>query len=383
MPGSRTQDRVENFELFFDLVYVFTLLQITRTIAADGSLTGIVHGTVVLLLVWWVWVVFTSMANLGLPESERRDWRPLIFTVAMGLVLLMALSVPEAFWRDSKLFAYSYFALALLGMGGQLWVTRTDPAAFRAIRRMWVVGMILPGVLVISTFVTDATVSVILIVVGIGTALIAPFAAGTADLPISTSHLAERYSLFILITLGESIISIGEGATRSPMSWLLVASVLVAFALVVILWRHYVVAVLQPGERALSQIQGPRQAAYARYGYTFIHLAMVWGIVLAAVAIKTAMVDLTSPLDDLLEAGLAFGVLVFLAATTVFARITGEPLRPRMLIPLGLLSILVFVGPHLATPILLVAVMLVAALGIDPRALGLRRPDASQSAASQ
>lgn len=383
MASTQTQDRVEYFELFFDLVYVFTLIQITRTIAADGTLTGIVHGTVVLLIVWWVWVVFTSMANLGLPKSERRDWRPLIFAVAMGLVMLMALSVPQAFWADSKLFAFSYLGLALLGMGGQLWVIRYNHAARRGLLRMWIVAMILPATLVVTSFIPDATVSVILIAVGLVTALIAPFCANTSALPMSTSHLAERYSLFMLITLGESIISIGEGATKSAISWLLIGSVVVALALVVILWRHYVVAVLYPGERALSQLSGPRQAAYARYGYTFAHLAMVWGVVLAAVAIKTAMVDLTSPIGDLLEAGLAVGVLVFLAATTVFSRLTGERLRARVLIPLALLAVLAVVGPQFPTALLLVAVTVVAALGIDPRALGLRPPEHRQPSTAE
>lgn len=373
MPGTRTQDRVETYELFFDLVYVFALIQITRTIAADGSLTGIVHGTVVLLIVWWVWVVFTTMANMGLPESDRRDWRPLIFTAAMGLVLLMALSIPEAFWKDSKLFAYSYLGLALLGAGGQLWVTRHNPIASRALRRLWAVAFILPALVVISSYIPNTTLSVVLIAIGLFSAVVAPFAAGSGTTPLTTSHLAERYSLFMLITLGESIISIGEGATRSALSWLLIACVLIAFALVVILWRHYVVAVLQPGQKALNHLTGVRQATYARYGYTFTHLPMVWGVVIAAVVMKSVMADVTAPLDELLGAGLALGVLVFLSATTVFSWLSGEPLKARTLVPLVLLAILAAVGWQLPTVALIVAVTATAALGIDPRALGVRR----------
>ena len=66
-------EKVQYFELFFDLVYVFTLIQITRTIVDDGTLEGIVHGLFVLVLVWWVWVAFTSMANVGLPAQAPRD----------------------------------------------------------------------------------------------------------------------------------------------------------------------------------------------------------------------------------------------------------------------------------------------------------------------
>ena len=98
-------EKVQYFELFFDLVYVFTLIQITRTIVDDGTLEGIVHGLFVLVLVWWVWVAFTSMANVGLPAQDTRDWRKPLFAVAMAILLLVALSIPRAFWDNSKLFA--------------------------------------------------------------------------------------------------------------------------------------------------------------------------------------------------------------------------------------------------------------------------------------
>jgi low temperature requirement protein LtrA len=382
VPGTRTQDRVEPFELFFDLVFVFILIQITRTIVEDNSITGIVHGTVVLILVWWVWVAFTSMANMGLPESDTRDWRPLIFAAAMGLLLLMALSIPQAFWANSQLFAYSYLGLALLAAGGQFLVARHDSVAIRALRRMWMVSLILPVLIVITSYVEDETLSVALIAVGIVTAVIAPFMAGGDNLPVSTSHLAERYSLFILITLGESIISIGEGASRATMSPLLIACVLIALALVVILWRHYTVTVLQPGERALNVLHGRRLTALERYGYTFAHLAMVWGVIMIAVAIKSAMIDLTTPLNDLLEAGLAAGALVFLATTVIFSRLAAQPLRRMTLAPLALLAVLTVLGPQLPTAILLVAVTLAAALGIDPRAIGFRQADLPSTSSS-
>ncbi len=373
MPDTRTQDRVAPFELFFDLVFVFILIQITRTIVDDGSLTGILHGTLVLALVWWVWVAFTSMANMGLPESDPRDWRPLIFAMAMGLLLLMALSIPEAFWANSKLFAYSYLGLALLAAGGQFWVTRHNSAAVRALSRMWMVSIILPVLIVITSYIDDETVSVIVILVGLATAVIAPFMAGALDLPMSTTHLAERYSLFMLITLGESIISIGEGASKAPMSPLLIACVLIALVLVVLLWRHYTVTVLQAGERALERLHGARLTSFVRYGYTFAHLAMVWGIVMIAVAIKSALIDLTTPLEDLLEAGLAAGALVFLSTTVAFSRLAAQRVRRMTLVPVLLLAVLTVIGPQLPTAILLIAVTLAAALGIDPRAIGLSR----------
>jgi low temperature requirement protein LtrA len=372
VPRLRPQNRVEYFELFFDLVFVFTLLQISRTVTSDGTIVGIVHGTVDLILLWWVWVAFTSLANMGLDSDERRDLRPVVFAVAMGLVLLMALAIPEAFWSDSKLFAYSYLGLALLAMGCGMWILRRHHDLTRAMGRMWLLGMVLPILVVVTSYVPNQTVSVVLIAIGICSSIAVPFAAGSA-MPISTSHLSERYSLFILITLGESIISIGEGAMTADFSPLLVACVLIALALVVILWRHYYVSVLQPGESALHRLHGPQLTAFARYGYTFGHLFMVWGVLLIAVAIKASLVDLTTPLNDVLEAGLPAGALVFLATTVAFSRLAGAAVRPLTVVSLVLLAILLLLGPQMQTAVLLVAVTIAAALGIDVRALGMRK----------
>lgn len=374
MSGVRPQKRVEYFELFFDLVYVFTFIRITGAITEDGSLLGILRGTVVLALVWWVWVAFTAMANMGLAKQARFDWRPLVFIVAMGLVLLMALAVPEAFWAGGKLFAFSYLGLALVAMVGQFGVSRYNPVALRGLARMWPVSLVLPVIVVITSYIQDTTLSVILLAIGFATALAAPFAAGSGNLPITTSHLAERYSLFMLIVLGESIISIGEGATKAPLSSLLIVCVLLGLALVVVLWRQYMVAVLYPGERALESLQEPTLTAMVRYGYTFAHFAMVWGVVMIAVAVKSALIDIATPLDDLLEAGLAAGTLVFIAATTIFSTLAGGRTRVLTLVSLGLLAVLIIVGPQLPTALLLVAVTVAAAVGIDPRAIALREP---------
>lgn len=382
MPALRPQTKVEYFELFFDLVFVFTLLQISRTITSDGTVVGIVHGTVDLILLWWVWVAFTALANMGLHSSERRDIRPIIFAVAMGLVLLMALTIPEAFWSDSKLFAYSYLGLALLAMGGGMWVLRHNHDLTRALKRMGILALVLPVLVVVTSYVPGPTISIALIAIGICSAIAVPFAAGSV-MPISTEHLAERYSLFILITLGESIISIGDGAVKAELSPLLIACVLVALALVVILWRHYYVSVLQPGESALHRLRGRDLASFVRYGYTFAHLFMVWGVLLIAVAIKASMVDLTTSLNDWLEAGLASGALVFLATTAVFTRLARGAVRPMLVVSLVALVVLVVLGPQLPTAALLVAVTLAAAIGIDIRSIGLRQTNRDLPASAE
>lgn len=364
--------------MFFDLVYVFTLIQITRDIAADGDVIGIAHGTVVLVLVWWVWVSFTSLANMGLPPGTPRDWRPLIFAAGMGLLLLIALSIPAAFWDNSLLFAYSYLGLALLALGGQLWVTRSDPEQHRVVRRAAAISMALPLSLVVSAYVSNETASLAIIVVGLGAAILAPISSGYDAWRINPDHLAERYGLFMLITLGEFIISIGEGATKATMSPLLIAMVLVSLLLVIILWRHYYVQVLLTGETRLHELHGRQLVRFARYGYSFLHLAMVLGIVLAAVALKSAMVDLTTPLDDLLEALLPLGVAIFLTATAVYSALARGSVSRLTLAAVVILAALTVVGPRLPTAVLIVMVTVVAMVCLDPRTIGRRTSDATK-----
>lgn len=366
--------KVQYFELFFDLVYVFTLIQITRTMVEAGTLNGIIHGLVVLVLVWWVWVAFTSMANVGMPSQYSRDWRQPLFAVAMALLLLVALSIPQAFWDNSKLFAFSYLALAALALGGQYAVARFDPPMRQATLRLIPFAAMLPIALVITSFISSEIVSVVVIVIGIACAAAAPVLSGSREWKISTGHLAERYSLFMLITMGETIISLGEGATKAPMTPLLVAAVLISFILIVILLRHYYTEVLDAGERRLHEISGASLVRFARYGYTYLHLAMVAGLLLAAVALKAAMKDLTTPLDDILEACLAAGVGLFLLATMLFSALAKEPWRRLSLLAVVVLAILTVVGPRIPTISLIILVVIAAAIGVDPRSLGGRIP---------
>ena len=162
------------------------------------------------------------------------------------------------------------------------------------------------------------------------------------------------------------------------MSPLLIAMVLVSLLLVIILWRHYFIEVLRTGEARLHELHGRQLVRFARYGYSFLHLAMVLGIVLAAVALKSAMVDLTTPLVDLAEALLPLGVAIFLAATTVYSALARGSVPRLTLAAVVILAALTVVGPRLPTAILIVIVTVIAMLCLDPRTIGQRTADATK-----
>ena len=146
---------VRPFELFFDLVFAFSLIQITNTIVYDDSVLGVVHGLVVLCIVWLAWVGFTSLANVGLPSHSTRDWRPPVFVLAMGFMLLVAISIPTAFWQDDKLFAYSIGALGLTWFVAYVVLTARAPDLRRDVYRMAGLALLLPASVIASGYVVQ------------------------------------------------------------------------------------------------------------------------------------------------------------------------------------------------------------------------------------
>lgn len=380
MASEAPANKVEYFELFFDLVYVFILIQITATIAADGTLVGILHGLVVLLLVWVIWVAFSAFAALGLPSGATRDWRPLAWAVAMALLLLLGLTTPEAFWKDNKIFAFSYLVLAAIALGGQVLVTRQDKTTSRAILKRSALGMALPVALVISAYLPTMEQSVALIAVGLILTLLASVVFRVQTAPLSPSYTAERNSLFMLIVMGEMIISLGLGAAKAGISTILVFCVLASFALVVLLWRQYYTGVLLTGERHMEEISGTRLMSFARAGYTYLHFVMIAGLVLTAVSLKTLMAGVAGTLPDLLEIFLGIGLAVYVLGTVAFALAAGARVRRLAYVSVVLLALLSILGPQVSTPLFVLLAVVATAIGVDPRVWTMRAPFALSNA---
>jgi low temperature requirement protein LtrA len=281
--------QVRPFELFFDLVFAFSLIQITNTIVSDGDVLGVVHGLVVLCIVWLVWSGFTSLANVGLPPGSSRDWRAPVFVFAMGLMLLVAISIPGPFWEGDQLFAYSIGALALTWFLAYLKLTAGQPELRRDVYRIAAATAVLPVAIIITSYLPQSWLSVALLAIGLVGAGLGIYAARSTQWPISRDHLAERYELFIIIALGESLISIGLGATGAPRGPELIFGILVSVLLVAVMWRAYLVGVAYTGRAALRRLDAARALRFSRIAYSSLHLVLSAGIILVAAGLKVAM----------------------------------------------------------------------------------------------
>lgn len=338
MPFVRSgADRVRPFELFFDLVFVFSLIQITNSIVDDDDLLGVAHGLVVLCIVWWVWASYTSVANMGLPRGTRRDWRPPVFILAMGLMLLVDISIPTAFWDNDLLFAYGVGALWLVWAVTQFALAGRSAHLRADVYRFAAVGALLPIMLIASAYVIDAFASLLLLMIGLISAIVAALLRRSPDWPIGREHIAERYELFVIITLGESLISIGLGATGALRNLELIFGILISVLLVAVMWRTYLVGVSDPGRRRLLDLDFTEALRLIRIGYVFLHLVLVAGIIGVAAGLKVAMKDVLTPVSPLFGGVLILGLVTFLLTVMLFRGILTSAFEWWRLVPLAAL----------------------------------------------
>jgi low temperature requirement protein LtrA len=314
--------RVTYAELFFDLVFVFAITQISHTLLAHFTLLGALQVTLLFLAVWWVWV-FTSWITNWL-DPEKTPVRLLLFAMMLG-GLVLSTSIPKAFDERGLWFALAY---ATMQVGKTIFLWLSTPASrprtrMNAIRIaawlstsaiFWITGGIAEGQ---SRLVLWAIALVIEYISPAVRFWIPRFGASSvADWMIEGGHMAERCALFIIIALGESIVVIG--ATFAELTW--TSENLPAFvsALVgsIAMWWIYFHIGAEAGSEELSRSSEPGRLA--RLAYTYLHMPIVAGIVVAAVADELVLKHPGGHSDLKTVTSAIGGPLLFLFGTMLF-----------------------------------------------------------------
>src|ERR671937_1140504 len=207
-PLSEADQRVTELELFFDLVFVFAITQVTGYISSHPTWARFAEGLAILAVLWWAWVSYAWLGNTA--ASDEGAVR-VVMLAAMGAMLIASLAVPHAFGGDALVFGLAYFAVRALHIGAYTIVSREDAELRGAVVRL--AGPILPaaGLLVLASLVagTPRTACwVVALVVDYGGLIL----SGTEGWRVEPAHFAERHGLVIIIALGESIVSLGVGA---------------------------------------------------------------------------------------------------------------------------------------------------------------------------
>ena len=301
--------RTSYLELFFDLVFVFAITQVTTLLLEDTSAAGFARAALVLGMVWWAWGGYAWLTNAI--DIESLGVR-LLFLAATAGSFLMALAVPNAYLDQGAWFVVPYVGVRVLHVALYVWGLRGDPAHQAAIKKLAPWFLVAPMIALAGGLVDDPVRTwlwALSLVVDVGGAL----SVGTAGFRVSATHFAERYGLFVIIALGESIVAIGVGAAGLERDALFAAAVTVAFAGVAALWWAYFDFPAVAAERALRLARPEKRGPLARDVFSIFHYPIVLGIIFYAVAAKKTLAQPEEPLSQAGRAALGLGVAVYLA----------------------------------------------------------------------
>ena len=322
--SSVPEKRVAPLELFFDLVFVFALTQVTKLMSDDPTWTGLGRGMLVLALLWWAWGAYAWLTNYIAADEDRE--RILMFG-SMAAFLVAALAVPHAFDDDALLFAVAY-ALARWLHIFIFAEANEDVDAATAIRRLARTALPAPALLIVAAFL-EGPPQTALWLAAIALDFAGPFVFGVRGFQVSAGHFAERFSLIVIIALGESIVAIAAGLTGELDAGIIAASLL-GLVVACALWWAYFDVVALVAESRFRRSEGHERALLARDSYSYLHLPMIAGIVLVALGVKKTVEHVDEPLKIVPEVALFVGIALYYLGHVGFRlRNVGSVNRPR------------------------------------------------------
>ncbi len=318
-------NRVASIELFFDLIFVFAVTQLSHLLLSHFTLLGALQTALLLLAVWWVWVYTSWTTNWLDPDKTPVRWMMFALT-ALGLV--MSTAIPGAFSdpRAGVIFAGAYIAMqvgrtAFMTLCAwahgrehflnfsrvQLWLVLA--AGF------WIAGALMPAwklaLWAVALGCEYAAPWVMFYVPGLG-------ASQLTDWDIDGGHMAERGGLFIMIALGETVVVIGESFGRGQLDLDTAAAFATGFVTCVALWWMYFGLTAEKGIRAIRHDALPGRLARAIY--TYLHLLLVAGIILTAVGTEQVLTHLRGAPEAGMRLSVLGGPCLYLTGNWLFIR---------------------------------------------------------------
>jgi low temperature requirement protein LtrA len=308
--SSQLDERVKPLELFFDLVFVFGLTQVTTMLSADPTWGGLLRGILVLAALWWAWAAYAWLTNTLNPEEGIV--RIAMFGV-MAAMLIAALAVPEAFDEHGVIFGVAYLIVRAMHIALYALAARGDPDLLGAVLRM-LPSSTISGVLILGAGFMDGDGRIALWAIALAIDYFGVLFGRGAGWRVSPGHFAERHGLIVIIAIGESIVALGVGATGTPLDAGVIAAALLGITVAAALWWTYFDWVAIVTEQQLRQATGTQQTELARDAYSYLHFVMVAGIVLSAVGLKKTLADYDEHLDLVPAVALCGGLALYLLA---------------------------------------------------------------------
>ncbi len=344
--------RVTFVELFFDLVFVFAVTQISHTLLAHFTPLGGVQVGILMLAVWWVWVFMSWVTNWL--DPERTPVRVMLF-VMMIAGLLLSTSIPQAFGGRGLIFA---LAFVFMQVGRSVFFIVAVPKSETGYRRNFqriAIWLSVSGVFWIAGGLADPATRLWLWLIALAIEYAGPAmrfrtpglgASSMQDWDVEGGHMAERCALFIIIALGESIVVTGATFSEAAWTWTSATAFVVALLGSIAMWWIYFHIGAEAGSHRISHAD--ETGRMARLAYTYLHLLIVAGIVVCAVGDEMLLAhpDGHSGVKEILA--MVGGPLIYLAGVILFKRTIRGHLQLSHLVGIGLLVALIPFGTMLS-----------------------------------
>jgi low temperature requirement protein LtrA len=311
---AQREQRVTPLELFFDLVFVYAITQVTLLMSDDPTWHGVGRGLLVLAALWWAWTGYAWLTNTL--EPEEGVVRAGMFA-AMAALLVVALAVPDSFNADAVLFGVAYLIVRLLNLQLYAMAAKSDPDLLQAVLRMVAPAALAPAIILVAGFF-DGRAQVALWVIALAIDYLGVVIGRGQGWRVSPAHFAERHGLIVIIALGESIVAIGIGAAGVSLTPSIVAAAVLGIVVVATLWWAYFDVYAVSAQRQLSEASGAARARLARDYYSYLHLPMIAGIVLFALGLKKTIEQVGDPLATVPAVALCGGLSLYFLTHVAF-----------------------------------------------------------------
>src|SRR4051812_23578520 len=317
-----TEQRASALELFYDLVFVFAVTQVSHHLLGDLTWRGAGQSALLLLVVWWSWNYTTWVTNELDPES------PVVRLLMIALMLaslIMSAAIPDAFGAHAGLFVGAYLAIQV-GRHAFLTFAAAEAGTIERERAGRIlVWFLAAGVFWIAGAAAEGPARTALWLVALAIDYSAPLVlfwiprrpfVGEEAWQVSTAHFSERFALFVIIALGESIVITGATVSGVDLDAAILAAFATAFLTTAAMWWLYFTYVARIAERRLEL--APNRTRMARDGYTYIHLVLVAGVNVAAVGGELVIAHPSEPLARAEVAAVVSGPAIYLLGHVLF-----------------------------------------------------------------
>jgi low temperature requirement protein LtrA len=316
--GDNPPVRVSTLELFFDLVFVFTITQLADLLEHHLDWLGLAQVVLMLGVIWWMYGGYAWLTNAVAPSSTTR--RSLLLTGMAGFFVI-ALAVPHAFGSTGWAFGVAYLVVSLvhsslfLGVGG--------PSAAPAVRRLALLNLVSALLVAGGGFVPPGW-RYGLWAAALAVQIATPYLHRMTGYTVATRHFTERHGLVVIIAIGESIVAIGVGIAGLPLGTETITVAVLGLCIAYYLWWAYFAGDEERAEQVLAAITEPaRKARTALAAYGYAHYPMILGIVVLATGVKTSVAHGFESLPWPPAIALGAGAALFLAGHAWFLRILG------------------------------------------------------------